>query len=142
MSNVTPEEIVALTASAFGIPTKWMKSCREFKPFIPPVARRVAAHLLRKHKDLSMSAALRELGIEPSGMITVVRIEIGELPAMIEATPELADLVEQIEAAIDGIHERRLAEQEQHEAGLKDLGGVPPLTPEAVDQAFANATVR
>lgn len=148
MSNVTPEEIVALTASAFAIPTRHLSHAGDpyVSRMVPRAAVDVVVYLLRRHTDAPKYRIGKLLDYANSGGTNASKLiaRSEAVPELMARVPELAEMVAQIEAAIDDIHERRLAEQERHDAGTRALGGetIPPLTPEAADTAFANATVR
>jgi hypothetical protein len=113
MSNVTPQEIIRLTATAFRqsfsatvMPGFTGVGYKQAKPWIK--SRNVALLLIQRHTNLDWREIARifDIGVHSAGSQVIRKIaERTEAEALLY--PNLAVRLEQIESQIDVLHEQR-----------------------------------
>lgn len=110
MSNVSPEEVFRLVAEAFHIPPHWLCARRRAPEFrlVPPAARDVAVYLMRRHTRITLAQAGHLMGCLHSGATTQAREYVLAAEFWLKQCPELEQIVDRVEDAIEALHEARL----------------------------------
>jgi hypothetical protein len=112
MSQVTPQDIVRLTALAFRLPQRALINAGQ--PVTLPFARQpkwmrarnVAVWLIDKHTSVGRPLLMNLFGVSSVSAIGRIINSVDDCNS-----PELADLIELIDLEIDDLHEARVSRQ-------------------------------